>query len=187
MTPLKIRRIDCGGPGAAAQFAALRAQLGAQGNVVSARGRELTEKVFGEALPPARVVERVCEDVRARGRDALFHYTEQFDRTRLTAETLRLSAAELAAAHAAADPGLMETVRRVFQNILTFQSGVLHRSAVLSVAGLRELRLRYRPVRRAGVLVPGGAAAYPSTLLMTIGPARAAGVPELAVVMPPTR
>ena len=46
--------------------------------------------------------------------------------------------------------------------------------------------MRYRPLRRVGVLVPGGAAAYPSTILMTVGPAQAAGVKELAVVMPPT-
>ena len=56
----------------------------------SARGRELTEKVFGEALPPVRVVERICEDVRKRGREAVFHYTEQLDRVRLDADTLRV-------------------------------------------------------------------------------------------------
>src|SRR6267142_1587135 len=54
------------------------------------------------------------------------------------------------------------------------------------MAGSHELRLRYRPLRRVGVMVPGGAAAYPSTLLMTICPAQAAGVKEIAVVMPPT-
>src|SRR5262249_59107712 len=57
---------------------------------------------------------------------------------------------------------------------------------VRTVAGGHELRLRYRPMRRVGVCVPGGAAAYPSTLLMTVCPAQAAGVKELAVVMPPT-
>ena len=64
MPSLKLRRINCAAGDAAAQLAALRAQLGAQGNVVSARGRELTQKVFGEPLPPAHVVERICEDVR---------------------------------------------------------------------------------------------------------------------------
>ena len=83
MPSLKIRRIDCAAGDAAAQLARPAHQLSAQGNVVSARGRELTQKVFGEPLPPVRVVERVCEDVRQRGADALFHYTEQFDRVRL--------------------------------------------------------------------------------------------------------
>src|SRR5437764_4035167 len=64
--------------------------------------------------------------------------------------------------------------------------GRLHGTAVLTAAGKHELRLRYRPMRRVGIMVPGGAAAYPSTLLMTICPAQAAGVRELVVVMPPT-
>jgi histidinol dehydrogenase len=186
MTPLTVRRIRCADPDAGRQLEALRGQLGASAGAVSARGRELTEKVFGEALPPARVVERVCDDVRARGLPAVLHYTEQFDRVRLTAETLRVGAAELAEAHAAAEKTFLETVRRVRQNVLSFQLGLLHTDAILSVAGCHELRLRYRPVRRVGVMTPGGAAAYPSTLLMTICPAQAAGVRELAVVMPPT-
>jgi histidinol dehydrogenase len=74
----------------------------------------------------------------------------------------------------------------VRQNVLAFQLGLLHSDAVLSVSGSHELRLRYRPMRRVGVCVPGGAAAYPSTLLMTVCPAQAAGVKEIAVVMPPT-
>jgi histidinol dehydrogenase len=186
MATVNLRRIVCAAADAADRFAQLRAQLSPQGDVVSPRGRQLTEAVFGEALPPARVVERVCGDVRARGLAALLHYTEEFDRTRLTAETLRVRADELAEAHAAADRAFLETLRRVRQNVFSFQLGLLHRDAVLQVAGSHELRLRYRPLRRVGVCIPGGAAAYPSTLLMTVCPAQAAGVPELAVVMPPS-
>ena len=80
----------------------------------------------------------------------------------------------------------LETVRRVRQNILSFQLGLVHTDAVLRVSGSHELRMRYRPLRRVGICVPGGAASYPSTLLMTICPAQAAGVKGLAVVMPPT-
>src|SRR5262245_35423307 len=186
MTTLNLRRIRCADPKAAGQLAALRAQLAAQADVVSPRGRQLTEAVFGEPLPPARVVERICADVRARGLEALLAYTEKLDRARLDAATLRVGARELAQAHAAADPAFLAAVRRVRQNVLSFQLGLLHSDAVLSVAGSHELRLRYRPVRRVGVCVPGGAAAYPSTLLMTVCPAQAAGVKEVAVVMPPT-
>src|SRR5260370_6216060 len=113
MAVLTLRRIHCGSDDAGAQLAGLRAQLSAQGNVVSAKGRALTQKVFGEALPPARVVERVCEDVRKRGLEALLHYTEQFDGARLDADTLRVTPSEMALAHAAADPAFLETVRRV--------------------------------------------------------------------------
>ena len=59
-------------------------------------------------------------------------------------------------------------MRRVRQNVLSFQLGLLHRDAVLTVPGSHELQLRYRPMRRVGVMIPGGAPAYPSTLLMTV-------------------
>jgi histidinol dehydrogenase len=80
----------------------------------------------------------------------------------------------------------LQTVRRVRKNVMAFQSGLLNRDFRLESPGRHELRLRYRPVRRVGVMVPGGAAAYPSTLLMTVCPAQAAGVKEVVVVMPPT-
>ena len=73
MDTVKLLRIRLGEPGADRQLADLRARLGSQGNVVSARGRALTQKVFGEALPPIRVVERICTDVRTKGLPALLH------------------------------------------------------------------------------------------------------------------
>src|SRR5262249_47502912 len=176
MDNLNVRRIRSTDPDAARQLTALRAQLSSQAEIVSPRGRKLTEAVFGEALPPVRVVERVCTDVRDRGLPALLRYTEQFDRVRLDAGTLRVSARELQEAHAAAAADFLQTIRRVRQNVLSFQLGLLHTDAVLSVTGSHELRLRYRPMQRVGVCVPGGAASYPSTLLMTVCPAQAAGV-----------
>ena len=155
MPSLNIRRIRLGDDEATAQFVALRTQLGASGNIVSPRGQAMTMQVFGEPLTPMQVVERICADVQKRGVEALFHYTAQFDKVHLSPETLRVSRRELADAHAAADPALLETVRRVRQNIMAFQHGILHRSASMPMEGLHELRLRYRPMRRVGVLVPG--------------------------------
>jgi histidinol dehydrogenase len=186
MATINIRDIRLSDPAAARQLADLRRRLSLQGEVVSPRGRELTEKVFGEALPPARAVERICTDVRERGLEAVLHYTAQFDGVRLETGNVRVSARELAEAHAAADPAFLAAVRRVRQSVLSFHLGVLHTSAVLTVAGRHELHLRYRPMRRVGICIPGGAAAYPSTVLMTICPAQAAGVEELAVVVPPS-
>lgn len=186
MAKLNLRRIRFSDPHAADQLTALRAQLGAQGEVVSPRSRELTLAVFGEALPPARAVERICNDVRSQGLAAVLRYTAAFDKVQLEAATVRVSAAELKEAHAAADRDFLACVRRVRQNVMAFQLGLLHSDATLTLSGRHELRLRYRPMRRVGVCVPGGAAAYPSTLLMTICPAQAAGVREIAVVMPPT-
>jgi histidinol dehydrogenase len=185
MATLTMRRIHHAAD-AAAELARLRQQMSLQADVVSPRGRQLTEQVFGQPLTPAQVVERICTDVRQRGLPAVLHYTEQFDRVRLTPETVRVSADELHKAHAQAAPEFLATIRRVRQNVLSFQMGLLHADANLTVTGRHELWLRYRPMRRVGVCIPGGAAAYPSTLLMTVCPAQAAGVGEIAVVMPPT-
>jgi histidinol dehydrogenase len=187
MPTLHVRRIDHATPHAAEQLIALRNQLSRHADVMSPRAKELTERVFGEAVPPACAVERICGDVRARGLKAVLHYTEQFDQVRLEPKDVRVSNAELARAHEQADPTFLETLRRVRQNVLSFQLGLVHTDAVLSAGNLHELRLRYRPLQRVGICVPGGAAAYPSTLLMTICPAQAAGVLEIAVVMPPTK
>jgi histidinol dehydrogenase len=186
MAELTMRRIHHAAAGAAAELSRLRQQLSLQADVVSPRGRELTEQVFGRPLTPAQVVERICTDVRQRGLEAVLHYTERLDKARLDAETVRVSAAQLREAHARAAPEFLATLRRVRQNVLSFQMGLLHADAVLTSVGKHELRLRYRPVRRVGICIPGGAAAYPSTLLMTVCPAQAAGVKEIAVVMPPT-
>lgn len=186
MASCSIRRILCGKDDAALALNHIRDQLSARGNVVSERGRSLTIKVFGEPLSPQQVVERICTDVRERGLDAVVHYTEKLDGVRLAPETVRVTRVELAQAHLATDADLLKTVRRIRQRVMGFQLGILHNSASLNIAGLHHLQLRYRPIRRVGIMIPGGAAAYPSTLLMTVCPAQAAGVPELVVVMPPT-
>jgi histidinol dehydrogenase len=173
---LKIKRIRCDQSNAANQLRALREQLGV----------ELTQAAFGKPLSPAEVVSRICGDVRQRGLKAVLHYTELFDKVKLDARTFRVREDELAAAHASANPELLDVVRRVRMNIVSFQSGLLHSDAVMSVSGSYELQVRYRPLRRVGLHIPGGAAAYPSTLLMTVCPAQAAGVEQVVVVMPPT-
>jgi histidinol dehydrogenase len=184
---ITMRRIAYTAPDASDQLRQLCGQLGLQADVVSPRGRALTEQVFGQALTPAQVVDRICTDVRTRGLAAVLHYTEHLDKVTLTAGTLRVSSDEIAAAHQSADPAFLDTVRRIRGNLLSFQMGLVHRDAVLRQRDRHELRLRYRPMRRVGICVPGGAAAYPSTILMTVCPAQAAGVKEIAIVMPPTK
>lgn len=183
---LKIKRILCGTSNAASQLRSLREQLGSDGDLVSAKHKKLTQAVFGEPLSPNEVVGRICQDVRQRGLNAVLHYTELFDKVKLTAQNFRVSEEELEQAHAAADPELLDVIRRVRMNIVSFQSGLLHSDAVMTVSGSYELQVRYRPLNRVGLHIPGGAAAYPSTLLMTVCPAQAAGVKEIVVVMPPT-
>ena len=185
-TNLNIRRIDSRQEDIHAAMAELRAKLSPGGNVVSEAGRQRTIEVFGEPLLPPQVVERICDDVRDRGVVAALDYSARIDKAQLTAESLRVPEAELAQAHASADPQLLEAVRRVAENIREFQQAILHHDVRLERPD-GYLAQRYRPLDRVGICVPGGAAAYPSTVLMTAVPAQVAGVRELAVVAPPTK
>ena len=146
-----------------------------------------TIAAFGEPLSPQQVVERICADVRSKGLDAVLEYTQKLDGAKLKPGDVRVSPEELEKAARAADPEYVRTLRRVRDNVLAFQTGILHRDANFRRGPGWELRLRYRALRRVGVCIPGGAAAYPSSLLMTAVPAQAAGVKEIAVVVPPTK
>jgi histidinol dehydrogenase len=185
-TRLNITRIDTWRDDAAAALAALRERLSPRGNVVSEAGRQRTIKVFGQPLSPAQVVERICGDVRAKGLAAVLDYSARIDGAQLTAESIRVPAEELAAAHAAASPEFLATIRRIRDNVLEYQRAILPRDTRIDRADGCYFGLRYLPLDRVGICVPGGAAAYPSTVLMTALPAQAAGVRELAVVAPPT-
>lgn len=185
-TTLNICRIDCASDDAREAILELRRQLSPKGNVVSPQGRARTIAAFGEALTPQQVVERVCADVQCRGLEAVLEYTAKFDGVTLEPCEVRVPREALVGAYLTADCDYLNTLRRVRHNILAFQTGILNRDAVMRSAPGTELRLRYRPLRRVGVCIPGGAAAYPSSLLMTVVPAQAAGVKEIAVVVPPT-
>ena len=204
--PLAITTIDARSDDARALFRKLREKLSPRGDVVSEAGRQRTIELFGEPLSPREVVRRICEDVRTRGMDAVLYYTSKLDRRDLTAaaalpsrgpvaprlelsSSVRVTSEELAAAAAQASPEFLATVRHIRDNIAEFQRAVLPTDAriVRSVGGgTVELRQRYLPMKRIGICVPGGAAAYPSTVLMTAVPAMTAGVPEIAIVVPPT-
>ena len=80
----------------------------------------------------------------------------------------------------------MESVRRIRDNVAEFQQAILHDDVTIEPRPGVTLTQRYLPLKRVGVCVPGGAAAYPSTVLMTVVPAQVAGVEEIAVVAPPT-
>ncbi|MCR4415810.1 MAG: histidinol dehydrogenase, partial [Thermoguttaceae bacterium] len=157
-----------------------------RGDVVSQEGRRRTIEIFGEPLSPAQVVERICREVEQRGLAAVLDYSARIDGAKLTAETLRVPAEELSRAHAQADPAFLDAVRHVRDNLRAFQKAILHHDVRVDRPG-GYLVERYRPLDRVGICVPGGAAAYPSTVLMTAVPAQVAGVRELAVVAPPTR
>jgi histidinol dehydrogenase len=184
--PLEITRIDARQPDAQAAIAQLRAKLAPGGNVVSEAGRQKTLEVFGTPMAPPEVVERICSDVRTQGIAAVLKYTAQLDGVQLSANTLRVPTDDLASAHAHAAPTFLDTVRRIRENILRFQAAILQHDVQVDTPHGGYLRQRYVPLERVGICVPGGAAAYPSTVLMTAVPAQAAGVEQIVVVSPPT-
>lgn len=183
---ISMTRIDSRTDSVAQGLRELRERLSPRGNVVSEAGRRRTLEVFGEALSPVQVVERICGEVRDRGLPALLHYSEKLDRATLTGDSLRVSPDEIRAAHERADPKYLATIRRIRDNILEFQRALLQRDVEVRRPSGVCLRQRYLPLERIGICVPGGAAAYPSTVLMTAVPAVAAGVREIVVVAPPT-
>lgn len=182
---LSIETIDARAEDFQQKLDALRLKLSPSGNVVSPKGKALTERVFGEALLPSQVVERICSEVKEKGIAAVRHYSQQLDGSDLP-PSLRLPEERIQEAHENAAPEFLGCVRRIRDNIHTFQSSILHQTATCEPAPGIRLDQRYVPLKRIGVCVPGGAAAYPSTVLMTVVPALAAGVEEIAVVAPPT-
>ncbi|HBT76034.1 MAG TPA: histidinol dehydrogenase, partial [Planctomycetaceae bacterium] len=182
---MNIERIDSRNGNIADRIDSLRRKLSLRGDIVSEAGRARTVEIFGESLTPRQVVGKICRDVAEQGLPALLDYSKRVDKADLTAETLRVPREELESAHRRADPRFLAAVHRVAGNIRDFQKAILHRDVHLERPG-GYLAERYRPMRRVGICVPGGAAAYPSTVLMTAVPAQVAGVPEIAVMAPPT-
>ncbi len=182
----QLRRIDTRQQDVEQALEELRRQLSPRGEVVSQASRQRTLDVFGAPLSPLEVVQQICHDVRAEGVQAVLRYSQKLDRAELSADALRVPTSELESAHRQADRDFLQTIRRVRDNIREFQTAILHRDVQVSRPSGVVLTQRYVPLRRVGVCVPGGAAAYPSTVLMTVVPAQAAGVAQIVVVAPPT-
>ncbi len=164
----------------------LRQRLSPQGDIVSDRSNELTLRVFGEPLSPQEVVAKICDDVLSEGLPALLRYTRELDGATLNVEDVYVRQSELETAHRSVDPLFLQSIRYIRDNIQRFQTAILHSDVVVEPRDGVRLTQRYTPLKRVGICVPGGAAAYPSSVLMTAIPALAAGVDELVVVAPPT-
>ncbi len=158
---LKLLRIDTRQANVRQAIADLRERLSPRGNIVSEAGRRKTIEVFGEPLTPQQVVERICNDVRTKGLPAVLDYSKRIDQAELTPQSIRVSAAELAAAHKAADPRYLATIRRIRDNILRFQRAILERDVKVELPDgggylrqryLAALASRYLRARRRGGL-----------------------------------
>lgn len=129
-------------------------------------------------------VREIVEAVRQRGDEAVLHYTEKFDRQRLTSETLKIDGAQLDAAYQQISQDLLKAIQKACKNIERFHRQRLPKSWVTFEDDGVVLGKRYMPVARAGIYVPGGRASYPSTVMMNAIPARVAGVSRIVMVTP---
>lgn len=126
----------------------------------------------------------IVNEVRNRKNEAVFEYTERFDRAVLTADTIKVTDAEFDEAYEKMDAELIGIIRRAIANIRSFHEKQKQKSWFETENGI-FLGQKYTALGRAGVYVPGGKAAYPSSVLMNVIPAKVAGVDEIIMCTPP--
>ena len=133
----------------------------------------------------ADTVQAIVDDVKARGDEALFEYTEKFDKVKVTKDTIRVTKEEIDEALKQVDPKLMEVMVKSMKNIRAFHEKQKQLSWFDTTPDGTILGQRVTPLDSAGLYVPGGKAAYPSSVLMNIIPAEVAGVNRIVMVTPP--
>jgi histidinol dehydrogenase len=137
-----------------------------------------TKQVF---LSVRKVVDHIIGDVRAKGDEALFDYTEKLDGVRL--DSLEVDRQEIAAAYDIINKKVVSALEFAARRIRDFHVACGHKTGVFPID--KHLSQQVRPLDRVGLYVPGGTAAYPSTVLMMAIPAKVAGVEEIIMVSPP--
>ena len=144
------------------------------------------EEIFARENPTANVAEAVADiiaTVRQKGDAALYEYARRFDKVELTA--LAVTEAELDQAFAAVDEDFIAVLRQAAANIRAFHEKQVRNGFFLERQGGAIIGQKITPIEKVGLYVPGGTAAYPSTVLMDAIPAKIAGCEEIVVVTPP--
>jgi len=154
-------------------------------NVCVSKGKALSLSHFGlgpEHAKNRHKVEQIVRDVVERKDKAIAEYTEKFDGVRLKPEAFRVSQDTLRKAHEQTSADLLGSIRKSIKNVKRYQNEVFIGNDKKCSGGTG---IKYTPIRRVGVCVPGASAPLPSTVIMTVVPAMVAGVKEVAVVSPP--
>jgi len=138
-----------------------------------------------QAIHKEATVREVLQAVKRQGDRAVLHYTAEFDQQDLKVEELRVGGSELDAAYQQVSKELLSGIKLACRQIEAFHRQRVPKSWVQFGEDEVVLGKRYTPVDRAGLYVPGGRAAYPSTVLMNAIPAKVAGVPRVVIVTPP--
>ena len=149
-------------------------------------GEVSPDEIFARVEPTVNVEDIVTDiiaNVRANGDKALYEYCEKFDKAKLTA--LQVTTDEIDEAVASVDPNFIRILEKAAANIRKFHTRQVRNSFIINDEDGVVMGQKIIPVDRAGLYVPGGTAAYPSTVLMDSIPAKIAGVRELVMVTPP--
>ncbi|MCR5295453.1 MAG: histidinol dehydrogenase [Lachnospiraceae bacterium] len=131
-------------------------------------------------------VAAILSDVKSRGDAAVFEYTKRFDRADIGPDNFIVTKEEEEEAYRAVDPELVEVIRKAIRRIRAFHEHERQESWFCTEEGM-VLGQRVTPLARVGIYVPGGKAAYPSSVLMNVIPAQVAGVPDIVMCTPPGR
>lgn len=129
-------------------------------------------------------VNQIIENVKANGDAALFEYTLKFDKFALNAENIKVTKEEIAEAYTKLDGALVEVIKKSAENIRAFHAKQLRNSWFDAKPDGTILGMKITAISKAGVYVPGGKAAYPSSVLMNVVPAKVAGVEEIIMTTP---
>ena len=149
------------------------------------RIREANKKLFGADLTAAEIVDRIVGDVRRDGDEAVIKYTKLIDRTEFTPEEFVVTEAEYEAAYQEADPAVVESLRKAAENVRRYHQEQKPNSWMTYRDNGSILGQSVIPLDRVGIYVPGGTAAYPSSVIMNAMPAVVAGVKEIIMMVPP--
>ena len=141
--------------------------------------------MFGAPLTAAQVVERIVTDVRAGGDGKLLYYTNLIDKAGLSVQNIRVSKAEFAEARQSADAEVVGAIERAIANVRRFHEEQLPKTWLTNRECGAMLGQKVTPVDSVGIYVPGGTAAYPSSVIMNAVPATVAGVPRIVMAVPP--
>ena len=149
------------------------------------RIREANKKLFGVDLTAAEIVDKIVGDVRRDGDEAVIKYTKLIDRTEFTPEEFVVTEAEYEAAYQEADPAVVESLRKAAENVRRYHQEQKPNSWMTYRDKGSILGQSVIPLDRVGIYVPGGTAAYPSSVIMNAMPAVVAGVKEIIMMVPP--
>ena len=144
-------------------------------------------KVFGSELTAVEAVNKIVDDVRTKGDEAVFCYTSAFDGVTLTADTLEVTEEEFEQALTQVDDKVLAAIRQAIANVRSFHREQLPKSWLTYREHGSMLGQSCIPLERVGIYVPGGTATYPSSVIMNAVPASVAGVKEIIMVVPPSK